>query len=71
MIGWYLWFELDHAPDAQNAKASGLIMASVIEGARLVHVQSKASHEVGQDEREAARRNRRLKIRDVGADEEC
>lgn len=69
MTAWYLWFELDHAPDKGSATAAGQIMASVVNGARLVHVQSRASHEVGQEERAARRRNRRLHIIDTDAEE--
>jgi hypothetical protein len=66
-IGWYLWFELDHAPDARAAARAGMIMASVVQGARLVPggVQSRVSHRVGQEDLEAAARNRRLKIEDT------
>lgn len=63
MADWYLWFELS-AQDKSAATATGLIMASAARGVRLVHVQSVASHTVGQDEQRARQRNRRLQIQD-------
>jgi hypothetical protein len=57
VIGWYLWFELEDVADLRKATAAGLIMASAVHGAKLVHVQSRVSHGIAEEELSAAKRS--------------